>query len=126
MTQEMINTLDKFFSGKTIGDIDRNTFLICNLFDRVNKITISLVFMRDWDSLETDSYNSVIIQNQGAVFTFPPYWIEVPKELTMSYFSYIIDDFYEKEVASWNKGSGQNPDGSAGGVIGPGCPCHTI
>lgn len=126
MTQEMINTIDKFFSSKTIGDIDRNTFLVCNLFDRAKKIVISLVFLRDWDSLETDSYNSVIIQNQGAVFTFPPYWLEVPKELTMPYFTYIIEDFYEKEVASWNNGSGSGSGSGTGGNSGSCCPCGVV
>lgn len=102
MNQTMIDKLDKFFAEKTIIDIDRNSFLVCNLEDKPNKITISLVFMRDWDSLETDSFNSVIIQNKGAVFTFPCYWVSIPKELAMAYIQYIIDDFYMNEVNKWN------------------------
>lgn len=119
INQTMIDVLDKFFAEKTIQDIDRNTFLICNLYDKKYKITISLVFLRDWDSLETDSYNSVIIENKGAVFTFPCYWISVPKELAMGYFQYIIDDFYKTSVYKWN-GNITNNDNSAN------CPCNNM
>lgn len=124
MTQEMINTLDKFFAERTIMDIDRNTFLMCNLYDRPKKITISLVFMRDWDSIETDSFNSVIIQDKGAVFTFPCYWIEIPKELAMTYIMYIIDDFYQNEVSKWSSNSsGGNTSGSGNDCN---CPCNIV
>lgn len=99
--QNMIKELDEFFASKTIQDIDRNTFLICNLHDKTNKLTISLVFLRDWDSLETDSYNSVILQNKGAVFTFPCYWVSVPKELAVPYIEYILSEFYENTVSGW-------------------------
>ena len=42
----MTNQLDKFFAEKTTPDVDRNTFLICNLNDKPKQLTISLVFMR--------------------------------------------------------------------------------
>ncbi len=102
MTDRMKDTLDKFFTQKLITDVDRNTYLVCNLEDIRFKITISIVFMRDWNSIESDSYNSVIIENKGAVFTFPCYWISIPKELAMSYFEYIINDFYTSEVLKWD------------------------
>lgn len=124
LAQNMINTLDKFFSEKTINDVDRNTFLICNLNDPTNKLTISLVFMRNWHSIESDGYNSVIIQNKGAVFTFPCYWCSVPKELCMAYFTYILEDFYNTTVAEWNGTSGNNSDNGYGN--GCNCPCGVV
>lgn len=118
MIQTMYEELDRFFASKTIHDVDRNTFLTCNLVDRVKKITISLIFLRDWDSLETDSYNSVIIQNKGAVFTFPCYWVSIPKELAIPYIEYIIDEFYEEEVSKWNIGDNTNNNTGNNGM----CP----
>lgn len=117
MKADMINVLDKFFAEKTIQDVDRNTFLVCNLEDKQNKIHISLIFMRDWDSIESDSYNSVILENTGAVFTFPCYWISVPKPLAMAYIQWIIDDFYENTVSKWSVGTGNN-NGSGSGTTG--------
>lgn len=122
MTEQMRNELDKFFAGKTIQDIDRSSFLVCNLVDKRIKITISLVFMRDWDSLETDSYNSVIIENKGVVFTFPGYWVSIPKELAMTYFEYIINDFYQSTVSEWDIASGLVSGGS--NSSGAGCNCN--
>ena len=123
----MIDTLDKFFSEKTINDVDRSTFLVCNLNDPINKITISLVFMRDWDSIEPDGYNSVILQGKGAVFTFPCYWVSIPKELAMAYFTYLLEDFYSNEVNGWfGIGDGSSGNGSGNGGNGCGCPCGAI
>lgn len=121
MTEQMRNELDKFFAGKTIQDIDRSSFLVCNLVDKRIKITISLVFMRDWDSLETDSYNSVIIENKGVVFTFPGYWVSIPKELAMTYFEYIINDFYQSTVSEWSIASGLTGGSDSNGT---GCDCN--
>ena len=106
MTEQMRKTLDAFFAGKTINDVDRNTYQVCNLNDTRIKLTISIIFMRDWDSIETDSYNSIFLENKGAVFTFPCYWISVPKELAMTYFEYIINDFYANEVSKWTIAEG--------------------
>ena len=106
ITDKMINTLDAFFKEKTIIDVDRNSYLVCNLDDSRLKIKISLVFMRDWDSIESDNYNSVILENKGAVFTFPCYWVSVPKELAMVYFEFIINEFYETEVSTWSIAKG--------------------
>ena len=66
--QKMISDLDSFFAIKTINDADRNVFQILNLKDPSLKITVSLVFMRDWHSIESDDYNVVSIRNCGAVF----------------------------------------------------------
>lgn len=121
--QKMFDTLDKFFAEKTIIDVDRNTYLVCNLNDTVNKITISLVFMRDWHSIESDDYNYVSIENTGAVFTFPCYWISIPKELTMQYFISVINQFYAKEVSSWSGIDSGSSSGSTG--TGSNMPCGT-
>lgn len=125
MTEQMKKTLDTFFAGKTINDVDRNTYQVCNLNDNRIKLTISLVFMRDWDSIETDNYNSVILENKGVVFTFPCYWISVPKELSMTYFEYIINNFYEAEVAKWSIASGLISEESSDSTgTGNGCACN--
>jgi len=127
ISDAMYNELDKFFAAKTIVDVDRNTFLVCNLVDSRYKITISLVFMRDWHSIESDSYNSVIIGGKGAVFTIPCYWLSIPKELAMEYFMYILDEFYNKEVIGWGLGYTPNTDGGlTGGNNGCGCGCNQV
>lgn len=121
----LLNALDKFYAERTITDVNRETFLICNLKDPVKKITISLVFMKDWDVLEPDEYSQVIVQNKGAVLTFPCYWVSVPKELAIPYFEYIIDQLYLEEFDKWDNGSGAaSGDGSNG--TGHNCPCNQV
>ena len=135
--QKMISDLDSFFALKTINDADRNVFQILNLKDPSLKITVSLVFMRDWHSIESDDYNVVSIRNCGAVFTFPIYWISIPKELCMPYFTAILEDFYENEVSKWdidtdsnsntgsiNPGTGNNPNLPCGGNNQGNCACR--
>ena len=36
LDKDMIDMLDRFFAVKTINDVDRNAFLVCNLFDKTN------------------------------------------------------------------------------------------
>ena len=124
ITDAMKHTLDEFLASKTIVDVDRHSFQLCNLKDNRFKITISLVFMRDWDSIESDNYSSVIIENKGAVFTFPCYWLSIPKELSMSYFEYIINDFYQNEVSKWSVAEGFISDDN-GNINNSGCNCNT-
>ena len=93
--------LDEFFAKKTIQDVDRNTYLVCNLHDKPNNIHVSLIFLRDWDTLEADSFSQVILEGVGAVFSFPCYWISVPKELSYEYITRIIKAFYEEHVETW-------------------------
>lgn len=138
--EKCIKDLDTFFANKTIHDINRDSYLVCNLHDHVNKIIISMIFLRDWDSLESDSFNQVIIEGKGVVFTFPCYWISVPKELCMEYFNYIIKTFYDEYVSNWlsnsstSNGSTGNSNGSINsncgcansGFIAPYPPCNTI
>lgn len=116
-------TLDSFLAQKTIMDVDRNTYLVCNLKDADYKITISIVFLKDWDSLETDQYNSVIIMNKGVVITVPCYWLSIPKELAMPYFESIIEDFYSEEVIHWDIGF---VNGNTSGINNNNCPCRTV
>ena len=121
----LLNALDKFYAERTIRDVNRETFLICNLKDPVKKITISLVFMKDWDVLEPDEYSQVIVQNKGAVLTFPCYWVSVPKELAITYFEYIIDQLYLDEFDKWDNGS-NGTSNSGNGSAGPNCPCNQV
>ena len=46
MTESMYKELDKFFAEKTVHDVDRDSYLVCNLRDNRFKINISLIFMR--------------------------------------------------------------------------------
>lgn len=121
----LLNALDKFYAEKTITDVNRETFLICNLKDSSKKITISLVFMKDWDVLEPSDYDQVIVQNKGAVLTFPCYWVSVPKELAIPYFEFIIDELYKNEFDNWNTGSGTTSDTGNNGS-GCNCPCNQV
>lgn len=120
----MYKALDSFLAERTASDIDRTTYLICNLEDKRYKIVISLVFMRDADNLELDSYQTVSLTNTGAVFILPAYWLCIPKPLAMHYFKYILEQFYESEVSVWvNDTSGiDNPN--AGNSFN--CPCPRV
>ena len=125
ITTQMYNDLDRFLANKTIMDVDRNTFLVCNLTDSRYKLTISLVFMRDWDSIESDGYNYVSIYGKGVVFTIPCYWVSIPKELAMEYICYIIDTFYREEVTNWNLGyTPDDSDSDTSTDINCGCGCN--
>lgn len=123
ISQEMLNSLDTFFAQKTIADVDRNTFQVLNLRDTSLKITISLVFMRNWTSINSDDYNVVSIRNYGAVFTFPCYWISIPKELCLPYFIAILEDFYENEVSKWGGTSSSDSGNTSGSGSGSNMPC---
>lgn len=125
MNQDMINKLDTFFAEKTMSDVNRDTYIICNLKDSQKKITISLVFMRDWDSIEADDYRQIVVEGKGAVLTFPCYWISIPKELAMAYFEIIINTLYEEEFNKWDiekPASGNNVNQGSGNVS---CPYNT-
>lgn len=123
--------LDKFFAQKGCMDIDRATLNHIALFDKDNKITISLIFMSDWDASEYDDYNSIILERKGAVFIFPPYWLCVPKELAMTYFEHILKSFYSEYVSKWcsnvNIGSGDiNNGNNCGCSCKPDCNPPTV
>lgn len=124
--KKCIDDLDAFFAKKTILDVNREAYLVHNLHDFENKIIVSLIFLKDWDSIESDSFNQVIIEGKGVVFTFPCYWISVPKELCMEYFGYIIKTFYEEYVSNWVSSSNSNNSGSTSNNNGniPGCGCQ--
>lgn len=121
------DTLDKFFATKTIQDIDRNTFLNCVLKDNINKVTITLIFTKNYNISEADSYNFVSISPEGAVFTFPCYWISVPKELAIPYFKFIISKFYDEEISKWTNSNNSNngPSCSNTGGANNNCNCCT-
>lgn len=128
MKQSMYKTLDNFLAVNQTYDADRSTYLTCNLRDDDLKITISFVFMRDWDSIEADGYNSVVLAGKGAVFIFPCYWVSIPKELAIPYFEYIIDEFYNSVVSKWPgfDGGGCPCPGPKPGPFDPGCPPFPI
>ena len=46
------NKLDKFLVGKTVADINRETYMLCELDDFVNIIKVSCVFMRECENIE--------------------------------------------------------------------------
>lgn len=118
--------LDDFFAKNTVTNVNRDSYLVCNLHDKANNITVSLIFLRDWDSLESDTFNEVIIKDKGAVFTFPCYWISVPKELAYTYITCIVQAFYDDTVEKWNneKNSISNNGNNSGNMNGcPPCNC---
>lgn len=121
--------LDDFFAKNTVTNVNRDAYLVCNLIDKSRNVTVSLVFLRDWDSLETDTFNQVIIQDKGAVFTFPCYWISIPKELAYTYIKYVVQTFYDEYITQWfgdNNSSGgsiNNGGMNNGNIMYPGCNC---
>lgn len=107
MKKSMEKELDLFFATKTANDIDRTTFLVCNLHDTENMLTISLVFIKDWHSLVADEYGLVTIDGKGAIFTLPSFWLSIPKELAMPFFTRLIDNYYSGDYDdNMNTGSG--------------------
>ena len=123
--------LDGFLAEKTVADINRETYLICNLEDLTNKITVTLVFMRECENIECGSFESCVIENKGAVFVFPCYWLCVPKELAYTYLTSIVDEFYSEHVSAWRDGTWVGNSNSTGSNVGTGnnnncgCPCIT-
>lgn len=140
MSDAMHNQLDKFFAEKTIVDVDRNTYLNLNLHDGRYKIVVSLIFMRDFDGLEINSYSDVIIEGKGVILIFPPYWTSIPKELAIPYFEFVINAFYAETVSEWISSGliGAGSSGITGGNVGNGnnlggcpstsplCPCNVL
>lgn len=141
MSDGMHKQLDGFFAEKTIVDVDRNTYLNLNLHDGRYKIVVSLVFMRDFDGLEINSYSDVVLEGKGVVFIFPPYWLSIPKELSIPYFEFVINDFYQNTVSDWistgligngssttggNTGAGQQQPGGGCPPTPPLCPCNVL
>ena len=123
-TDLMYKTLDSFLAERTASDIDRTTYLVCNLEDKRYKIMFSLVFYRDADNLELDSYEIVSLTGTGAVFILPAYWLCIPKPLAMHYMRHIIEQFYETEVSLWlNQTDGSVDGGNTGMGGGNGCGC---
>ena len=100
MTALMKNTLDKFLAENTLTSIDRHTYLVCGLEDKDRKITVCLVFVRDWhiDAIADGEYRQTIVEDKGVVFTLPAYWLCVPKELVFPYLTYLIDNYYSEEL----------------------------
>ena len=128
LDKSMLDKLDTFMANTTTNDINRNTFLVHNLRDKTNSITISLVFLKDWDSIESNSYNYTIIPSAGAVITFPCYWIEIPKELAIPYIILVLQDVYGEMGLGGGTSSGGLKPGSGGNISGGttgGCPCRT-
>jgi hypothetical protein len=106
MKKSMEKDLDLFFATKTASDIDRTTFLVCNLHDTENMLTISLVFIKDWHSLVADEYGLVTIDGKGAIFTLPSFWLSIPKELAMPFFTKLIDNYYSGDYDDDNMNTG--------------------
>jgi len=115
--KSIFKTLDEFFAKMTMQSVNRDAYLVCNLHDKVNKVIVSFVFIRDWDGIEYNKYDEEIIPNKGAVFTFPSYWVSLPKELIFDKFAAIVNKFYEEYVSAWVGSSSSGNSGSIGGNI---------
>lgn len=111
MTDKMKNDIDKFIADKTVGDINRDAFLVCNLEDKVKELTISLVFLRDWNSTESNTYDFIYLQNKGAVITLPCYWLSIPRKLSTHYIEFVINEVY-KEIEGSSSSNGSNSSGT--------------
>ena len=130
MKKSMEKELDLFFATKTASDIDRTTFLVCNLHDTENVLTISLVFIKDWHSLVADEYGLVTIDGKGAIFTLPSFWLSIPKELAMPFFTKLIDNYYSGDYddnvnTGTGSGNGNTSSSTGNNIMLPGsnnCP----
>lgn len=102
INERFFNALDTFLAEKNCNDVNRDTYLVHNVEDTINKITVSIVFLREWHTdINDDEYGQIVIPNTGAVITVPGYWISVPKELAFTYLKEIINQFYNDFVSGW-------------------------
>ena len=102
INERFFNALDTFLAEKSCNDVNRDTYLVHNVEDTINKITVSIVFLREWHTdINDDEYGQIVIPNVGAVITVPGYWISVPKELAFTYLKEIINQFYNDIVSGW-------------------------
>lgn len=102
INERFFNALDTFLAEKNCNDVNRDTYLVHNVEDTINKITVSIVFLREWHTdINDDEYGQIVIPNVGAVITVPGYWISIPKELAFTYLKEIINQFYNDFVSGW-------------------------
>lgn len=102
INERFFNALDTFLAEKSCNDVNRDTYLVHNVEDTINNITVSIVFLREWHTdINDDEYGQIVIPNVGAVITVPGYWISVPKELAFTYLKEIINQFYNDFVSGW-------------------------
>lgn len=124
INERFFNSLDTFLSEKNCNDVNRDTYLVHNIEDTINKITISIVFLREWHTdINDDEYGLIEIPNVGAVVTVPGYWISIPKELAFTYLKGIVNQFYEDTVSGWIT-SNQNISSSVNSSIENTCPTY--
>ena len=119
--------LDQFLSRKTCTDINREKFIPLALRDNVNKLTTCLMFNCNCHSYE-DPVN-IECQYTGAVIHLPAFWLEVPKELAITYLLGLIDDLYNDTYTQWaisgligQMGGSDLPDSGSG----CGCGCSAL
>lgn len=127
MTIEMRNSLIQFLKEKSASDINRTTYLVCNLEDKPRKLKISLVFIKDWHSLIADECSYLPIEDKGAVFTFPSFWLSIPIDLSIPFLTNTIDDYYRDELHIYdetinNGGTGTNNPNNTPNSSGLNCP----
>ena len=124
INERFFNSLDTFLSEKNCNDVNRDTYLVHNIEDTINKITVSIVFLREWHTdINDDEYGLIEIPNVGAVVTVPGYWISIPKELAFTYLKGIVNQFYEDTVSGWIT-SNQNINSSVNTGIENTCPTY--
>ena len=102
INERFFGPLDTFLAEKSCNDVNRDTYLVHNIEDTINKITVSIVFLREWHTdINDDEYGQIVIPNIGAVITVPGYWISIPKELAFTYLKEIVNQFYSEHVSEW-------------------------
>ena len=124
----MEKELDQFLARKTCTDINREKFIPCALRDNSNKLTTCLMFNCNCHSYE-DPVN-IECEYTGAVIHLPAFWLEVPKELAMTYILGLIDSLYVSTYTQWaidgkigQMGGGDDNTGNTG--CGCGCTAMT-
>lgn len=135
INERFFNALDTFLAEKSCNDVNRDTYLVHNIEDTINKITVSIVFLREWHTdINDDEYGQIVIPNVGAVITVPGYWISIPKELAFTYLREIVNQFYNDHVSEWKAAevtqqlnhagnNGSNTGTSYGNVTVAPCQC---
>ena len=118
----MFKQLDDFLATKTTTDIDRTKYIMFEFKDPANRLNTCLVF----DCNMTDYKDPTVIECEytGAVIHVPAFWIEVPKELAITYLYNILYEVYQGTYRQWLiSGYIGNTDYTNNFGISCKCPC---
>lgn len=98
----LLDKVMEILQSNTSAVIDRSPYTVFDVNDNPNNLIISLVFVRDCNTLELNECLNTIIAGKGAVITLPGYWMGVSTDLAFPYIKNAINECYEALNNSMN------------------------